>query len=134
MKYLPIYFLSFSLLLSACRKPQDSPAPSAIITGKSWKLIFYSYNGTDITNKFSNCIIKFEGNGTLKATNAGQTFSGTWEEVLEPPKLKMDITTNNQYVRLFNKEWEKKLLNPTRVEFVDNRIAPQENIKFDLVP
>jgi hypothetical protein len=133
MKSILFLFVTVFLLAASCRKPEDSPSPASIITGKTWKLVSYTYYGTNITNKFSNCTISFSGDGTLKAVNAGQNLTGTWEEVSSPPKLKMDILTSNQWMRLLNKEWTSKLLNPTRIEFVDDRVAPQEIIKFDLV-
>jgi hypothetical protein len=118
----------------ACRKPENSPAPSSIISGKNWKLVEYNYNGTNITNNYSNCQFGFGSDGVLKITNAGQTYTGTWKEFSNPPKLEINIVTNNTFVQLFNKTWENKLLNPQRIELADSKIEPQEIIKLDLVP
>jgi hypothetical protein len=122
------------LLIFSCRKPENSPAPSSVISGKNWKLVDYNYNGTDITNNFSDCRFSFGGDGVLKISNAGQTFTGTWKEFSNPPKLEIIIVTNNTFVQLFNKNWENKLLNPQRIELADSKIDPQEIIKLDLIP
>ena len=122
------------LLIFSCRKPENSPAPSSVISGKNWKLVEYNYNGTDITNNFSDCRFSFGSDGVLKISNAGQTFTGTWKEFSNPPKLEINIATNNTFVQLFNKNWENKLLNPQRIELADSKIDPQEIIKLDLIP
>jgi len=134
MKPLSFIWLMIILLIFSCRKPENSPAPSSVISGKNWKLVDYNYNGTDITNNFSDCRFSFGGDGVLKISNAGQTFTGTWKEFSNPPKLEIIIVTNNTFVQLFNKNWENKLLNPQRIELADSKIDPQEIIKLDLIP
>jgi len=134
MKPLSIILCLICTLVLSCRKPESSPAPSSVISGKNWKLVEYNYNGTNIINNYSNCRFSFDNNGVLKITNAGQTFTGTWKEFSNPPKLELNIITNNTFVQLFNKTWENKLLNPTRIEMVDSKIEPREIIKLDLIP
>jgi hypothetical protein len=134
MKPLSFIWLMIILLIFSCRKPENSPAPSSVISGKNWKLVEYNYNGTDITNNFSDCRFSFGSDGVLKISNAGQTFTGTWKEFSNPPKLEITIVTNNTFVQLFNKNWENKLLNPQRIELADSKIDPQEIIKLDLIP
>lgn len=134
MKPLSFIWLMIILLIFSCRKPENSPAPSSVISGKNWKLVEYNYNGTDITNNFSDCRFSFGSDGVLKISNAGQTFTGTWKEFSNPPKLEIIIVTNNTFVQLFNKNWENKLLNPQRIELADSKIDPQEIIKLDLIP
>ncbi|MFN9709831.1 MAG: hypothetical protein ACK55K_00275 [Bacteroidota bacterium] len=134
MNRFQIVFIFCLFMMFSCRKPENVPAPSSVISGKRWKLISYSFNGTDITNKFSNCILTFEGNGTLKIVNAGQNYSGSWVEYSAPPKLELNIFTSDPVVSLFNRTWENKLLNPTRIELADLKIQPQEIVKLDLIP
>jgi hypothetical protein len=131
----PYILLLFLIVIGfSCRKPEDLPAPSSIISGKRWKLMSYTYNGTDITGSFSNCILTFEGNGSLKIVNAGQIYSGSWREFSDPPKLELNVISSDQMVNLFNRTWENKLLNPERIELADLKIQPQEIIKLDLIP
>lgn len=134
MKPLSFIWPMIILLIFSCRKPENSPAPSSVISGKNWKLVEYNYNGTDITSNFSDCRFSFGSDGVLKISNAGQTFTGTWKEFSNPPKLEIIIVTNNTFVQLFNKNWENKLLNPQRIELADSKIDPQEIIKLDLIP
>ena len=134
MKTYFLHFLLLSLLTFSCRKPEDVPPPSSVINGKKWKLVYYSYNGTEITDKFSNCIFSFGNDGFLKITNAGKEFTGSWKEISDPPKLEIVVLTNDQYVNLFNRTWENKLLNPSRIELADLKIQPQEIIKLDVIP
>ena len=134
MKTILIHFLLFSVICFSCRKPQDVPPPSSVLSGKSWKLVYYSYNGTEITDKFSNCIFSFGKDGVLKITNNGINYSGSWKEISDPPKLEMEILANDQYISLFKRTWENKLLNPSRIELADFKIQPQEIIKLDLIP
>ena len=134
MKKLSFILLSFFLLNLSCRKPEDSPAPSSVISGKNWKLIYYSLNGTDKSNDFINCVVSFKEDGSLKITNNGLDYSGDWVEFSEPPKLELNINTGNYPVSLLSKTWENKLLNPTRVELVDFKIDPQEIVRLDLIP
>jgi hypothetical protein len=134
MKSLKLVVILVSILSFSCRKPENPPAPSSVISGKNWKLVEYTYNGTNITNNYSSCRFSFGSDGNLKITNAGQTFSGTWKEFSEPPKLELNVATNNTFISLFNRIWEIKLLNPQRIELADSKIQPQEIVKLDLVP
>lgn len=134
MKKLTIIFFSICLLNLSCRKPEDVPAPSSVINGKNWRLIYYSFNGTDITSDFRNCVLAFLEGGSLKITNEGVEYSGSWVEFSEPPKLELTVNTANPFVDKLNGNWENKLLNPGRIELVDDKIAPQKIIKLDIIP
>lgn len=134
MKVLSITMLSLFVMALSCRKPEDVPAPSSVIKGKKWKLIYYSDGGTDITANFSNCVLYFLEDQNLEVSDGGAGYSGSWIEFSEPPKLEINVNTSNAYVNLLNGSWENKLLNPTRIELVDNKIAPQLIVKLDLVP
>jgi hypothetical protein len=134
MKIFILFLASLIVLNCSCRKPEDVPPPSSVISGKKFKLIYYSYNGTEITNNFSNCTLVFAQDGSLKIINNGIEFNGSWKELSDPPKLEINIVTNDQYVGLFNRVWENKLLNPTRIELADLKIQPQEIIRLDIIP
>jgi hypothetical protein len=134
MKKLSFILLSFFLLNLSCRKPEDSPAPSSVIRGKNWKLIYYSLNGTEKTDDFINCVVSFKEDGSLNITNNRLNYSGDWMEFSEPPKLELNINTGNYPVSLLSRTWENKLLNPTRIELVDFKIDPQEIVRLDLIP
>lgn len=126
--------LFFSLLVYSCRKPENSPAPSSVISGKNWKLVSYNYQGRDITPNYTSCRFSFGTDGVLKISNAGQVYTGTWKEFSNPPKLELNVATNSPLVSLFNRIWENKLLNPQRIELADSKIEPQQIIKLDLIP
>lgn len=134
MKKLSIILLSSFLLTLSCRKPEDVPAPSSVISGKNWKLIYYSFNGTDITGDFGNCVLSFGSNGNLKITKDEVDYNGSWVEFSEPPKLDINIISSDPYVDQLSGNWENKLLNPGRIELVDDKIAPQKIVKLDLIP
>jgi hypothetical protein len=134
MKLKLIIYLFCTAVVFSCRKPENSPAPSSIISGKKWKLISYSLNGTEIISGFSACTVTFNSDGVLVITNNGINNTGTWKEFSEPPKIEMNITSNDSYVDLFNKTWEAILLNPGRIQLADTRINPQEIIKLDIIP
>lgn len=140
MKMKLIIFLCCTIVLFSCRKPEDTPAPSSIIRGKKWKLISYlvknpnDVNYTEIISGFSGCTISFNNDGGLVITNAGKSNTGSWTEFSEPPKIEMDVISNDSYVNLFNKTWEAVLLNPSRIQLADSKINPQEKIKLDVIP
>jgi hypothetical protein len=129
-----LIFLSIVVLFFSCRKPENSPAPSSIIKGKKWKLVSYTLNGTEIINGFTNCTLSFNNDGTLIVANDGKNNNGTWKEFSNPPKIEMDITSNDSYVSLLNKTWETAFLNPGRIKLADDKINPQEVITLDLIP
>jgi hypothetical protein len=134
MKTFILHVLLIIVLSFSCRKPENVPTPSSVISGKKWKLIYYSLNGTDITKKFSNCSLSFGKDGVMIIKNADKEYTGTWKEISDPPKLEMDVSTNDQFVALFSRTWENKLLNPARIELADLKIQPQEIIKLDVIP
>jgi len=134
MKPFTIIIILFVVFGFSCRKPEDLPTPSSIIRDRNWKLVEYNFNGTNITNNFSNCTFRFDGDGVLKITNAGQTYTGTWKEFSEPPKIELIVLANNTFINLFNRAWDTKLLNPQRIELADDKFRPQEIIKLDLIP
>jgi hypothetical protein len=134
MKKLTVLLFCFFLLNISCRKPENSPAPSSVISGKKWRLISYNLNGLEILSGFSNCTVAFNSNSELVITNNGINNTGTWKEFSNPPKIEMNISSNDAYVILFNKTWEAILLNPGRVELADTKINPQEIIKLDIIP
>jgi len=134
MKLKLIIYLFSAVVFFSCRKPENSPAPSSVISGKKWRLISYNLNGLEILSGFSNCTVAFNSNGELVITNNGINNTGTWKEFSDPPKIEMNISSNDAYVILFNKTWEAILLNPGRVELADTKINPQEIIKLDIIP
>ncbi len=123
----------FFLLGSSCRKPQDPPPPSLLINGNKFRVHQYSLNGQDNTAKFANCVLYFQQDGKFEITQDGKLFSGSWEEYSEPPKLSIEILTNNNYLNLLSREWQNDLLNPTRVKLVDELNAPQQILILDLI-
>lgn len=126
--------LVFSLLLLiACRKPQDPPAPSLLLSGNKFIVHEYTLNGQDNTNKYVNSVLYFQEDGQLEITLDGKVFSGSWEEYSLPQKVNIDIFTTNPYLNLLSREWLNDLLNPSRIKLVDELNAPQQILILDLV-
>jgi hypothetical protein len=76
----------------------------------------------------------FNTNGTLSVVNDGKNYSGTWKEFSDPPKVEMNISSSDNYVKLLSKTWETLFLTPGRIQLADSKINPGETIKLDLIP
>ncbi|MBU6157827.1 MAG: hypothetical protein KGP35_02235 [Bacteroidetes bacterium] len=123
----------FVMAVISCRKPQDPPPPSRLISGNKFKVHQYVLNGQDNTAKFANSVLYFQEDGRLELTQDGKVFSGSWEEYSDPPKLSVEILTNNNFLNLLSREWLNDLLNPTRVKLVDELTSPQHILILDLI-
>ena len=128
-------FFSFFLIIAAfsCRKPQDPPAPSVLLSGNRFKVHFYSLNGNNETNKFANCTITFVATGELEVTKDGNRYNGDWEEYSNPATVNISISSNNPNLNLINREWQNDLLNPTRIKLVDDLTDPKHILILDLL-
>lgn len=91
MKPLPvsIAFFLVVLLVAACnKKSASSDTVASVITQGSWKVHFYSKDGTDGTSTYSTYNFTFKADGSLTASNGAVTTSGAWSEINDSGKIK----------------------------------------------
>jgi len=92
----PALIFAVVLLVSSCKKDDNSnsnssqPAQlSASVQQGSWKITSYIDNGVDQTNHYTGYEFQFNSNGTITATKAGTTISGTWSDGMDDSVLKL---------------------------------------------
>jgi hypothetical protein len=98
---------------SSCNKSNDSTSSTNQVTvltqtaqqGK-WKVTYYNDNGTVKTSTYSGYEFQFNSNGTVTATKAATTVSGTWHSGTDDSKLKLylDFGIVNPFQEL-NDDW-----------------------------
>ena len=96
--------------VSSCSKSDDTLNPLAALTqtiqqGK-WKITYYNDNGNVETSTYTGYEFQFNSNGTITATKAGSTVSGTWTNGNDDSKLKLYLSfgTINPFQEL-NDDW-----------------------------
>lgn len=91
MKPLPvsIAFFLVVLLAAACSKHSSgTDTVASVITQGTWKVHYYSKDGTESTSTYSAYSFTFKADGSLAATNGVVTTNGTWSEINDSGKIK----------------------------------------------
>ena len=77
-------------LLTACDDKSNNPNTSTPTAG-TWKVVYF-FDKQDETSNYAGYVFDFGSNGSLTATQNGQTWSGTWSTGFDDSKDKLLIT------------------------------------------
>ena len=88
------------------------------LTDGTWFVFSYVDDGDDETGDYNGYDVTFNTNGTVTATNGGNTNNGTWEVLSAGNKLLMDFGVQLPFEE-FNDDWDVLSATNTRVELQD---------------
>ncbi len=97
MKKIVFYLLVFSVLFFSCKKDDSNPSistsnvTSTVSTG-NWRITYYWDTDHDETNNFIGYSFVFNTNGTVTATKAANTITGTWTTRNDDNKIKLVLS------------------------------------------
>ena len=97
MKKIVFYLLVFSVLFFSCKKDDSNPSistsnvTSTVSTG-NWRITYYWDTDHDETNNFIGYSFVFNTNGTVTATKAANTITGTWTTRNDDSKIKLVLS------------------------------------------
>jgi hypothetical protein len=88
------------------------------LTDGTWFVFSYLDDGDDETGDYNGYDVTFNTNGTVTATNGGNTNNGTWEVLSAGNKLLMDFGVQLPFEE-FNDDWDVLSATNTRIELQD---------------
>lgn len=97
MKKIAIHSLVFSVLFFSCKKDDSNPTistsnvTSTVSTG-NWRITYYWDTDHDETNNFNGYSFVFNTNGTVTATKAANTITGSWTTSNDDSKIKLVLS------------------------------------------
>ena len=97
MKKIVFHLLVFSVLFFSCKKDDNNPSistsnvTSTVSTG-NWRITYYWDTDHDETNNFIGYSFVFNTNGTVTATKAANTITGTWTTRNDDSKIKLVLS------------------------------------------
>ncbi len=99
------------IAITSCKKEDNSTVNSNtnIATNAqqgTWKITYYSSNGTDETNHYTGYTFQFNSGGTIAATNSSGSVSGTWSNGNDDSQVKfiLNFGTTSPFDEL-NNDW-----------------------------
>lgn len=97
MKNAVIHLFIFSVLLLSCKKDDSNSSIStsnvaATISSGNWRVTYYWDTDHDETTNFSGYSFVFNSNGTMTATKAANTVTGTWTTRNDDSKIKLVLS------------------------------------------
>lgn len=104
-----LLIIATASLFASC-SPQnlnDLSTPKEIISKGQWSVDYY-FSGQDKTSLYNNFHFSFIGNGTVTATNATNTITGTWSMITDVSRnkvLKINIDSQEPYLLELNDQW-----------------------------
>ena len=88
------------------------------LTDGTWIVALYLDDGDDETGDYAGYNVTYNANGTVVATNGGNTNNGTWEVLSAGNKLLLDFGVQMPFEE-FNDDWDVLSATNTRVELQD---------------
>ena len=121
-------FLALTIIalgFAACKKSNnDNPssvtttAVNSTVTSGTWRVTFFSDNGTNETGNFSGFNFTFATSGTVAAANSLLTINGTWNLAFSDSKVKLTMNFPAPSVSAFlelNEDWHVTARTDTKV-------------------
>jgi hypothetical protein len=135
-------------ILTSCSKSYVAPNTTAatsptsadlttVLTSGSWVVSSFTQKTEDKTSKFSNIFFTFSANGTLTATDNGNTTNGTWNYTpavtyygsTSKAAIAINIGTSNPLV-LLTKTWNLIASTSSTIKIDSPEILEDEHIQF----
>ena len=135
-------------ILASCSKSYVAPntttstSPTStdlttILTSGNWVVSSFTQKTEDKTSKFSNIFFTFSANGTLTATDNGNTTNGTWNYTpavtyygsTSKAAIAINIGTSNPLV-LLTKTWNLISSTSSTIKIDSPEILEDEHVQF----
>jgi hypothetical protein len=129
--------------VSSCKKSDDTNSISTQVAALTqtaqqgkWRVTYYYDNGTVETSTYSGYEFQFNSNGTVTATKAATTVSGTWHSGNDDSQLKLylDFGTTNPFQEL-NDDWHVTQQSSAKIvlEDVSGGGSPTDYLTFEKI-
>lgn len=137
-----------ALILASCSKSSVTPnnptatSPTSTdlttaLTSGNWVVSSFVQKTKDKTSKFSNIVFTFSANGTLNATDNGNTTTGTWNYTpavtyygsTSKAAIAINIGTSNPLV-LLTKTWNLISGTSSTLKIDSPEIVEDEHVQF----
>lgn len=131
--------------VSSCTKSDDTntnsvanqvAALSQTAQVGKWRVTYYLDNGTVETSTYSGYEFQFNSNGSVTATKAATTVSGTWRSGNDDSKVKLylDFGTTNPFQEL-NDDWHVTQQSSVKIvmEDVSGGGGPTDYLTFEKI-
>jgi len=135
-------------IFASCSKSYVSPSTTTatsptsadlttVLTSGNWVVSSFTQKTEDKTSKFSNMIFTFSVNGTLTATDNGNTTNGTWNYTpavtyygsTSKAAIAINIGTGNPLV-LLTKTWNLISSTSSTIKIDSPEILEDEHVQF----
>ena len=124
MKKILLALTVLAVSFTACKKNDDNnsavttTAVNSTVTSGTWRVTFFSNNGTNETSNYGGFNFTFVSNGTVSAANNLFAINGTWSTAVDNNKVKLTMNfptpTVNAFLEL-NQDWEVTARTDTKV-------------------
>jgi len=141
-------FIVAASIFASCSKSYVSPntttatSPTSadlttVLTSGIWVVSSFTQKTEDKTSKFSNIFFTFSANGTLTATDNGNTTNGTWNYTpavtyygsTSKAAIAINIGTGNPLV-LLTKTWNLIASTSSTIKIDSPEILEDEHVQF----
>jgi len=123
LRYLPVIAL---FAFASCSKDDDNSTGSTTPPAGQW-FIHYYWDEKDETNDFSGYTFEFLTNGQVKATKAGTTVTGSWQETTS--KFIINFGTD-PVLQEINDDWQKIEKTSSFLHLEDDNPAQDDELHF----
>lgn len=125
MKKTILNLFIISILLVSCTKDDNSSTIStssitSTITAGTWRVTYYWDTNHEETSNFSGYSFVFNSNGTVTATKAASTVTGTWSTINDDSKVKLILafSTPADFVEISD-DWHTIERTDTKIRLQD---------------
>jgi hypothetical protein len=123
LRYLPVIAL---FAFASCSKDDDNSTSSTTPPAGQW-FIHYYWDEKDETNDFSGYTFEFLTNGQVKATKAGTTVTGSWQETTSEFIINFGTDPVLQEI---NDDWQKIEKTSSFLHLEDDNPAQDDELHF----
>lgn len=125
MKKILLAVTILAVSVGACKKSNDdnpssitTAAVNSTVTAGTWRVTYFSDNGTDETSNFSGFNFTFSTTGSVAAANSLFAVNGTWTTAVDDSKVKLTMNFPAPSVTAFlelNEDWHVTARTDTKV-------------------
>lgn len=108
--------------ITSCKKENNSTSTSVLnsnVQQGSWRITYYNDSGNDETNHYTGYTFQFNSDGTVTATKAGSTVTGTWSSGNDDSTLKLILSFTAVPFNELNDDWHVIQQSSTQIKLED---------------
>ena len=131
----------FTSSFSGCKKEDNSMSDQVNTLNQTaqtgtWKVTYYLDNSVDKTSTYTGYVFQFNSGGTITATKAGTTISGTWSGGNDDSQVKLYLNfgTATPFLEL-NNDWHvtQQSSSIIKLEDVSGGGSPTDYLTFEKI-